>query len=69
MCLRHCVTLTAAHSLTDLGRHSVLQTLNPHFDVCAVSGFIVVVSADYCLAVLCVLKIKMHTERKAHQGC
>lgn len=39
MCLKRCVTLTATHSLTDLDRHSVLQTLNPHFEVCAVSGF------------------------------
>lgn len=29
MCLKRCVTLTAAHSLTDLDRH-----------VCAVSGFL-----------------------------
>lgn len=68
MCLKHCVALTAAHSLTDLGRSSVLQTLNPPFDVWAVSCYIKYVSADYCAALLGVLKITAHAERKAHQG-
>lgn len=39
MCLKRGVALTAAYSLTDLDRDSLLQTLNSHFDVCAVSGF------------------------------
>lgn len=36
---KNVVTLTAAHSLSDLDRHAVLQILSPHLDVYAGRGW------------------------------